>query len=180
MRQVLTLLRIADTVVVKVTRFGVILGMLMLFILLMIRIVARATEIPFVAFDEIGELATVWMILFGIVAMWRGGTLYSVDFHYHASNRAALLLNLLVQVVMLAFAVVLVWQGGKFTMMNRESSAFLLINMDYYYGAIPAAAAVMSLYSLQAVWQRLLAVVAGRAPDNYFGDSNSNIPSGHL
>ena len=90
------------------------------------------------------------MILFGVIAMWRAGTLYSVDFHAGATSRAAMALNLLIQIVMIAFAAVMVWQGGKFTMMNREHSAFLLINMDYYYGAIPAAGVVMCLYSLHS------------------------------
>jgi len=174
------ILQVADSAVAKITRFGVIAGMLILFVLLLLRVIARATEIPFVAFDEIGELATVWMILFGVIAMWRTGTLYTVDFQGNPTSRVSLLLNLFVQMMMLAFAVILIWQGGKFTMMNRDYSAFLLINMDYYYGAIPGAAAVMAVYSLRAVYSRLIAVVTGTIPEGLFSNEGSDISSEHL
>lgn len=175
----MTLLGYVDTGVVKITRFGVILGMVILFVLLMIRIIARATEIPFVAFDEIGELATVYMILFGVVAMWRAGTLYCVDFTAGSTHRAALVINLVIQFVMLAFALVLIWQGGKFTLVNRENSAFLLINMDYYYGAIPTAATVMGLYSVVSIWRWAVAVVTGKPPYHPKEDTGGT-SSGHL
>lgn len=141
--------------------------MMTLFLLLMIRIIARATETPFVAFDEIGELATVWMILLGVIAMWREGSLYAVDFFREKPNRLVLLLNVFVQLVMFAFAAILVWQGGKFTMMNREMSAFLLIDMDYYYGAIPVAATVMAAYSVRAIIQQLGGVLTGQLPESF-------------
>ena len=180
MNTILNILRLADMAVVKVTRMGVILGMLILFVLLMIRIIARAAEIPFVAFDEIGELATVYMILSGVIAMWRTGTLYSVNFHVGATSRASMALNLFIQIVMIAFAAAIIWQGGKFTMMNREHSAFLLINMDYYYGAIPAAAAVMCIYSLRAAGLWLVALISGELPDGLSADMDGDISSGHL
>ena len=180
MRQIVTLLQLADTAVVKVTRFGVILGMVTLFILLMLRIIARAAEIPFVAYDEIGELATVWLIMFGVVAMWRQGTLYSVDFQVGTDSRLAQALNLFIHAAMLFFALVLVWQGAKFTAMNRERSAFLLINMKFYYGAIPFAASVLCVYSLRAVWRWLVAIAGGRGASGLHGDGDTDIPSGHL
>jgi len=167
MTYVLKLLRFADAAVVRTTRLIVILGMLILFVLLMMRIIARATEIPFVAFDEIGELATVWMILGGVVAMWWEGSLYSVDFFNAKSSRATLLLNVVIQLLMFGFAVILVWQGGKFTLMNREMSAFLLLNMDYYYGAIPVAASIMAAYSLKALIQRLCDLSSPKAPPTF-------------
>lgn len=180
MNAVVQLARFADGAVVRLTRWGVILGMITLFVLLLIRIVARATEIPFVAFDEIVELATVWMILLGVVAMWRAGSLYSVDFLVGRTDRATLALNFLVQVAMLAFAVVLIWQGTKFTMMNRNYSAFLLINMDYYFGAIPVAASVMAIYSLRSVVQRFADLVAGRFRNGSPGGLDAGGTPGHL
>ncbi len=180
MTYVLKLLRLADTAVVKTTKLTVILGMLVLFALLMMRIVARALEIPFVAFDEIGELATVWMILAGVVAMWREGSLYSVDFFNGKSSRAALLLNLVIQVLMFSFAAILVWQGGKFTLMNREMSAFLLINMDYYYGAIPVAASLMAIYSLKSFVMRLCEFSSGKTTETYEREPDISGPAGQF
>ena len=74
-------------------------------------VIARATETPIVALDEIAELATVWMILLGVIALWRRGLLYSVDFRPNPDSRVALFLDLLVQLAMLAFAALVVWQG---------------------------------------------------------------------
>jgi len=157
----LNILRCADGLVVRITRLGVILGMATLFILLMIRIIARATEIPFAAFDEIGELATVWMILCGVVAMWRKGSLYSVEFVAAAARPVGRMIELAVQVLMFAFAILLAWVGGDFTLMSRETSAFMQIDMTYYYGAIPVAGAVMAAYSVRSILDRLVVIGSG-------------------
>jgi len=157
-----TVLAWADTAVVWTARMGVILGMSVLFLILLSRVIARATETPIVALDEIAELATVWMILLGVIVLWRRGLLYAVEFGPDPNGRLALLFDLLVQLAMLTFALVIVWQGAKFTILNRNASAFLLIDMDFYYGAIPAAFAVMSIYSLGSVWRRARDFAAGR------------------
>jgi TRAP-type C4-dicarboxylate transport system permease small subunit len=152
----------ADAGVVWITRIGVILGMSVLFLILLSRVIARATETPIVALDEIAELATVWMILLGVIALWRRGLLYCVDFRPNPDSRISLFLELLVQTAMLAFAILLVWQGTKFTILNRNASPFLLIDMDFYYGAIPITFAVMALYSVGSVWRRAGDLLAGR------------------
>lgn len=162
MKSLSTLLARADAALLLIVRLGVILGMTVLFLILLSRVIARATETPIVALDEIAELATVWMILLGVIALWRRGLLYSVDFRPNPDSRVALFLDLLVQLAMLAFAALVVWQGAKFTILNNNASPFLLIDMDYYYGAIPAAFAVMTIYSLGSVRRRALDLWHGR------------------
>lgn len=152
-----------DAVVARVTKLGTILCLVVLFALLLARVVARATEVPFAAYDEIVELATVWLIIFGAVALWREGALYRVDVVTAPFPWLARLAEVIIQVIMLAFALMLVWVGGTFTMMSREVTAFMQIDMLFYYGAIPAAGTVMALYSAAALVRAGCAAWNGKA-----------------
>lgn len=163
-----------DQLLILLSRWVVITGMFALFTLVMIRIISRLLEIPFVAFDEIGELATVWMILFGVVGLWRQSSLYAVEFSIARDGRAALFVRFLIQLTMLVFAIILVWQGGKFTAMNLEKSAFLLINMDYYYGAIPVTGALMVMYSLRSTFISIVDLMRGEMSMSDPNELNSN------
>ena len=89
-------------------------------------------------------------------------------------------LVLVIQVLMFSFAAILVWQGGKFTLMNREMSAFLLINMDYYYGAIPVAASLMAIYSLKSFVMRLCEFSSGKTPETYEREPDISGPAGQF
>ena len=148
-----TLLRFADKMVAYATRYGVIAAMSVLFLLLMARVIARTTEIPFTAYDEIVELATVWLIILGTLALWREAALYRVSIVLDAMPGLARFAEVFVQVIMLAFALTLIWFGGKFTMMIREVTAFMQIDMTYYYGAVPFSGVVMACYSLIGIWR---------------------------
>ena len=143
-----------DTAVDKVTRWGVITGLSTLFVLLLIRVIARATEIAFVAYDEIGELATIWMILLGVVALWRRGMLYRVDVIIAGDAAWKGWLEVFVQLVSLSFAAIMVVYGWQYAVNARETTAILQINKIWYYGALPFCCAIMGIYSaLQLVQQ---------------------------
>jgi len=157
------IVKLADCAVVLITRWGVILAMTVLFLLLMARVIARATEFPFAAYDEIGELATVWLIILGTLSLWRKGTLYRVSVLTDVMPRFRRWIEVLVQLVMLTFAVMLVWVGGQFTAMNREVTAFMQIDMTYYYGAIPSCGAVMAIYSVASLFRTLCGLLSGYA-----------------
>lgn len=148
-----------DSAVARITKWGTILSLLVLFVLLLARVIARATEIPFAAYDEIVELATVWMIIFGSVALWREGALYRVDVVTAPFPWIARVAEVIIQMLMLAFALMLVWVGGNFTLMSNEVTAFMQIDMLYYYGAIPAAGVVMAIYSAAALLRAGCAVL---------------------
>ncbi|WP_375691774.1 TRAP transporter large permease subunit [Pseudooceanicola sp. LIPI14-2-Ac024] len=158
-----TTLTFADRLVAHVTRYGVILCLSVLFFLLLARVIARATEIPFATFDEIGELATVWMIMLGAVALWRDGALYRVEVLTASMPGFGRVAEVLIQLIMLAFAVMLVWVGGNFTAMSREVTAFMQIDKTFYYGAIPVAGAVMALYSVRGLIMAIRCAIHGRS-----------------
>jgi len=174
--------KLADRIVVRVTRWGVILAMSILFLLLLARVTARATEIPFAAYDEIVELATIWLIILGTLSLWREGMLYRVSVVTDVFPRFGHWIEVLVQMVMLAFALMLVWVGGQFTAMNREVTAFMQIDMTYYYGAIPSCGAVMTIYSAVALFRTLHGLVTGRAQRacDDLGDPKSGPAANHL
>lgn len=159
-----------DSCVARVTKFGVILCLVVLFALLLARVIARTVEIPFAAYDEIVELATVWLIILGAVALWREGALYRVDVVTAALTKLGRPAEVAIQVIMLAFAVMLVWVGGSFTVMNREVTAFMQIDKIYYYGAIPAAGAVMALYSAAALLEAVCVLFRGKPPHKHQSD----------
>lgn len=175
MNTITKILSLADTLVEKITRIGVTVAMIMLFCLLLARVITRVTETPIVAFDEIGELATVWMIMLGAIALWRNASLYRVSMVVDVFPSFGRWINVVVQLVMLAFALLLLWVGGNFTAMNRETTAFMQIDMTYYYGAIPVSGAIMTLYSLVLLVKSICTVLSGQ-PETV-SDSAGN-PSG--
>ncbi|MEI4473860.1 TRAP transporter small permease [Frigidibacter sp. MR17.24] len=148
MHTITRLISIADAAVARLTRLGVILALVVLFVLLMARVIARTTEIPFAAYDEIVELATVWMTLLGTVALWREGALFKVEIVTGAFPAFGRLAEIVVQALMLAFALMLVIVGGRFTLDSNELTSFMQIDMRLYYGAIPVTGVFMACYSL--------------------------------
>lgn len=177
-----TILRLADRGVALITRYGVILAMIVLFLLLLARVIARATEVPFAAYDEVGELATVWLIILGTLTLWREGSLYRVTVLTDVMPRFGRWMEVLVQAVMLAFALMLVWVGGQFTAMSREVTAFMQIDMTYYYGAIPACGAIMAIYSVASLFRavRNLASGASAGSEASTDQLKSGVAADHL
>ncbi|MBT9386835.1 TRAP transporter small permease [Pseudooceanicola sp. CBS1P-1] len=163
MQTLFSVLGFVDRLVARVTRYGVILCMVVLFSLLLLRVIARTLEIPFAAYDEIVELSTIWMILLGTVALWREGALYRVEVITDKLPALARPAEVLIQGIMLAFAIMLVQVGSSFTAMSREVTAFMQIDMVIYYGAIPAAGAVMAVYSLLGLAGAILIAVKARS-----------------
>ncbi|WP_417722598.1 TRAP transporter small permease [Salipiger sp.] len=156
-----------DTAVDKVTRWGVITGLSTLFVLLLMRVLARATEIAFTAYDEIGELATIWMILLGVVALWRKRMLYRVDVIIAGDAAWKGWLEVFVQLVSLGFAAIMAVYGWQYAVNAREMTAILDIDKVWYYGALPFCCAVMGIYSVVHLVEALrdaLARGTGGAP----------------
>ncbi|WP_138466589.1 TRAP transporter small permease [Poseidonocella sp. HB161398] len=175
-----SLLSGADRLVARLSRWGVVLCLAVLFLLLLARVAARTTGIPFAAYDEIVELATVWLTISGAIALWREGALYRVDVITAAFPGFGRPAELLVQLLMLAFAFMLLKVGLAFTLMSREVTAFMQIDMAFYYGAIPFAGAVMAVYSLAGLTRALRELrdsLAGR--DEHSGLSKRALPE-HL
>ncbi|WP_270935249.1 TRAP transporter small permease [Falsiroseomonas oryzae] len=153
----MSLLRGVDRTVAMLCRWGVILAMLGLFVLLLVAVVGRSVPALAVSgYDEIVELLVVWLTMLGAVALWREGALYRV-----ASLEAALprparrALALAQQLIMLGFALALVWWGWIFLVDSMEIAPFLGIDKGWWYAAIPIAGVPMAAYSLAGIWRIL-------------------------
>jgi TRAP-type C4-dicarboxylate transport system permease small subunit len=153
----MSLLRGLDRAVALICRWGVILAMVGLFVLLLLAVVGRSVPALAVSgYDEIVEWLVVWLTMLGAVALWREGALYRV-----ASLEAALprparrALALMQQVIMLGFALVLVWYGWIFLVDSMEIAPFLGIDKGWWYAAIPIAGVPMAIYSVAGIWRIL-------------------------
>lgn len=137
-----------DKAVAYVCRLSVISGLVIVFGLLFVSIVARPFGIQVSGYDEIVELCIIWITMLGVVELWRTGRLYRVDLFDNLSHGKASVLSAVVQLLMLTFLAVLVYKGTEFAVKTNEATAFMRLPKLYYYSAIPVCGAVMSIYSL--------------------------------
>jgi TRAP-type C4-dicarboxylate transport system permease small subunit len=149
-----TLTHSLDAAVATTCKWGVISGLVVLFVLLLMSVIARATGIAISGYDEIVELATFWMLMLGVLAFWREGSLYRVDTLVDILPNKWIL-EIVVHLVMALFAAVLVIYGSKFAFGTAEESAFLEINKAYFYGALPLCGVLMLAYSLVGLFKSL-------------------------
>ena len=130
-------------------RWGVILCLLGLFILLGTAVIVRT--IPFVTisgYDEIVEFLFAWLTFLGALALWRENGLYRVML-IEAAAPAPIrwLFGVLTQSLMLAFALTLAIKGHEFLQYAGERTPFLGADKTWWYLSVPATGAIMSLYS---------------------------------
>lgn len=148
-------LRRIDATIAAIGKWGVIIGLVVLFVLLLASVIARATGLAISGYDEIVELATFWMLMLGVLTFWREGSLYRVDTLVEALPGLRWLFEIAVHIVMLAFAAVLTVYGYNFAFGTAEETAFLAINKAYYYAAMPVCGALMFFYTLIALVRSL-------------------------
>ncbi len=158
MTQTLVLmLRRSDRAVALTCRWTVIGCFFGLFLLLSLGILQRLLPlIKLSGYDEIVELLFVWMTFTGSVALWREGALYrveAVDRLLKPRGRQAL--AVVTSLAMLALAAILALKGWTFLLESGETTPFLQIDKAYWYAAIPVCGALMSIYSLAALWRAL-------------------------
>lgn len=128
-----------------------------LFLLMWLGILQRVVPtIKLSGYDELIELLFVWMTFIGSVALWREGSLYRVDaIERLLSGRARRALAVVVHLFMLATVAMLALKGLDFALQSGETTPFLQADKTYWYAAIPISGALMSLYSIAALWRTL-------------------------
>lgn len=146
----LALLRSLDQAVFYVCRWGVILGIVGLFLLLGANVLTRM--LPFVSlvgYDEVVELIFAWVVFLGVVALWREGGLYRVAIIAatapHSLRRAV---ELLIALLMLLVALVLTFKGAEFMLYSGERTPLLRLDKSFWYASVPVCGALMTIYSL--------------------------------
>jgi TRAP-type C4-dicarboxylate transport system permease small subunit len=126
-----------------------------LFLLLWLGILQRTfPSIKLSGYDELIEFLFVWMTFIGSVALWREGSLYRVDvLERLLSGRARQALAIAIHLVMLATVAMIAYEGLGFALHAGETTPFLQVDKSYWYAAIPISGALMSLYSVAALWR---------------------------
>ena len=150
-------LRILDRAVGAICKWGVIGSLLGLFFLLLAAVVVRMLpQLTISGYDEIVELLFAWMTFLGALALWREGALYRVILIEGAVapplRRVIAIAN---QCLMLVFALVMAVKGYEFLRDAGETTPFLGIDKGYWYLAVPAAGAIMALYSIAGLWRAI-------------------------
>ncbi len=158
-------LRSLDRCVFLMCKYGTILCLVGLFVLLASGIVGRLVPaVRLRAGDELIELLVVWMVFMGAVALWREGALYRVVvIQEQLPAPLQRLLALVIEVAMLALALVLAVKGYDFVRMAGETTMILRADKAWWYAAVPVAGALMAVYSAAGV-VRCLARIVRPAP----------------
>ncbi|MDP3254635.1 MAG: TRAP transporter small permease subunit [Bosea sp. (in: a-proteobacteria)] len=136
----------------KVAAIACLLG---LFVLLALAIVLRLLPLFTIpGYDELVELLFIWLVMLTSLALWREGVLYRVMLFEDLMPAAAKrLVEIAINLAMLGFALVLVVYGWDFAQNSGETTPFLRLDKAWFYGAIPACAALMAVYSLVWLWR---------------------------
>ncbi len=146
-----------DRAVAMACRWSVIVCFLGLFLLLSLGIVQRmAPQVKLPGYDELVELLFIWLTFIGSLALWREGALYRVEaIDRLLGLRARQVLAVVTHLAMLALAAIFAVMGWDFLQAAGETTPFLRIDKVYWYAAIPVCGALMSIYSIAAVWRAL-------------------------
>jgi len=149
-----------DQVVGVLSRLGVLIGLVVVFGLLLVGIVARPLGIQVSGYAEIVELCFIWITMLGTLALWRNSELYNVEIFQVPAGRRPGLRALVVQIVMITFFCVLAIKGGEFAVRAKESTPFMRIPKINYYAAIPICSSLMAFYSLGRTFRILYGLVS--------------------
>lgn len=154
------LLNQLDRAVFLCCKWGVILTIAALFLLLAAGVVTRA--IPFMSiagYDELIELAFAWLTFLGAVALWRDGTLYRVMIIPAAAPASVQRpIEFGIRILMLVLALVFLIKGTEFVLGSGERTAFLRIDKSFWYAAVPVAGLLMTIYSIVGIVRLVLGI----------------------
>ncbi len=113
--------------------------------------------------EEIARFCFVWIILIGAMIAVRDGTHFDVDVLPH-TNRPGVEFGfrLFVNLAILFLALSFVWWGCDFYILgSRQQSEISGLPMIYIYGAWPLAGATWTLFTLERVWNDVVALRLG-------------------
>lgn len=146
----IAILQRIDKAVAFACKWGVIIALVGLFLLLLAGVVVRAVPVVSITgSDEIIEFLFAWLTFLGAVALWREGSLYSVTLIIAAVPPAVQhLIEVAIKLLMLAVALVLAVKGYEFVVGSGETTPFLRFDKAWWYASIPVGGGLMCLYSV--------------------------------
>lgn len=143
-------LLLLDTAIFRICRWGVIVCLALLFLLLAAGVLTRLVPVVSITgYDELVELFFAWLIFLGAPALARDAALYRVTLVV-AALPAALRrpIELLVQLLVLVFALTLAVEGTRFMLGAGETTPFLRLDKSWWYAAMPVAGVSMAAYAV--------------------------------
>jgi TRAP-type C4-dicarboxylate transport system permease small subunit len=134
--------------------------LVLLFMLITISVVNRFAQFMSMGWsDEIIELLFAWLLFPGAAALWRERAHFRVDLLQRrlAGTLAGTVVEIAVSAVCIAFFAIFLYQSLTFTASASETSPIFQVSKAYWYGVMPAAAALMLVYSVRDVWLAIAA-----------------------
>jgi len=149
------LLSRADSAIGTICKVGALTCLVGLSILLGLAIVLRLLPLFTIpGYDEIVELAFIWLVMLTGVALWREGVLYRVVlFEVMLPHMGRKTVEVVINLAMLAFALMLVFYGYEFMELSGETTPYLRLDKRLWYCAIPICSALMAIYSVVWLWR---------------------------
>jgi len=127
----------------------VITALVLILILITLGILARVVPVfSMSGYDEVIEWLIAWMTFAGTIALWRQGSLFSINLISMLPSRAAVKwINVLSRILMLIFAFIFTWKGWDFAVNSIETMPFLFISKIPWYASMPVCGAFMIVYA---------------------------------
>jgi TRAP-type C4-dicarboxylate transport system permease small subunit len=144
-----------DRGLIALLRAAVALAVIVIFVLLLLGVVVRATPLFSMAgYDEIVELLVAWTVFLGAVVLWREGAHFRVEFLQRSlAPRAAWVVEGVAYALALAFALVFSYQSYLFAAGTAEMTAFFAMSKTVWYASMPVAGALMVVAALADLWR---------------------------
>jgi TRAP-type C4-dicarboxylate transport system permease small subunit len=134
--------------------------LVLLFLLIAMSVINRFAQFMSMGWsDEIIELLFAWLLFPGAAALWRERAHFRVDLLQRklAGTGAGTAVEITVSAVCIAFFSIFLYQSWTFTLSASETSPIFQVSKAYWYGVMPASAALMLIYSVRDIWAAVAA-----------------------
>lgn len=143
------------------------LGLLTLFLILPVgmQILARHGEIipNYLWTEELSRFALIWLVMIGSAVAVRENTNFDIDLLPTPNTPLGTLISrLIVRLSVLMFGLIFLWGSIEYTKYGvRLTSDMTDINMAYVYGAFPFAAIGWVIFTLEGLYDAIVAYRLG-------------------
>ena len=147
-------LKIVDKMVGGFLRWGSVVLLALLFILLSVNVFVRFVPIiSFGWFDEIIEMLIAWMVFLGTAALWRENEHFTVSFlpeRLHG-KKSGHFLDILISLISLFFIGVFTYYSFNLTMRANDWTPVINLPKKLLYVCMPISGLFMTLYSIRNI-----------------------------
>ena len=148
-------LKAVDKVIGGFLRWGSVMILALLFILLSVNVLVRFVPIvSFGWFDEIIEMLIAWMVFLGAAALWRENEHFTVSFlpELLQGKKGGYLLDILISLVSLCFIGVFTYYSFNLTLRANDWTPVINMPKKLLYASMPFSGFFMMLYSIRNIF----------------------------